>query len=171
MIGSHKRRNQKQVLWVNVRGTPCANFHYNYYALFLPSLEKFSAELCKHRGGTDNEKGDPRAQVWKVLPIPSTLLEGVSVPGTRGSASPVISAPHNPKGADALTLFFLALLHPRQVSLSALLCLWVVVHQRWFGNWKWTFMHSFVQWAPSIPGTVLNPWERPETKAMFSWSL
>lgn len=81
------------------------SLHYTYYMALVPSLGEFSAELGKHRAGTSNEKGGPRAQGSKVLQIPRTVLEGVFVPGTRDSASPMVATPHNLKYADGLTLF------------------------------------------------------------------
>lgn len=123
------------MFWVNVKGMPCAK---------APSylLHGTSPQLCKHRAGTSNEKGGPRAQASKVLQIPSAVLEGVFVPwDQRFSQSNDHCSPQS-EICGWLNFVPMALLYPRWVSLPGMLPLWIIVHQRHFGNCKLAFLCS-----------------------------
>ena len=144
-----------------LRVCPVLRLHPTCYMALLPSSANTEPVPAMRR-----VVQEPRHQRYFKSPAPS--LKGCLFPGTRDSASPMITAPHNLKYVDGLTLFqWLCYIPDGWACLECcpygLLCIKDTLET---ANW-----HSFVQGAPSIPGTVLNPWERLETKPMFSWSL
>ena len=115
---------------------PVLSFHHIDHILIFLSLVKFFGELYKHRMAQMMRKTIQDHRYKSCWECKTSFFEWVFVFEIRDSVSPVISAPHNLPGAACLILLFLALIYSIWVSLSGLLCIWMILYQRLFGNCK-----------------------------------